>query len=266
MNRASEPDLTRPSWRAALWSLAKHPLTTLVVGLLVSVLLFELSQTKKQPVYAVSSPELIASTPDPTHLSILWNGESVPNVYRVSIAFWNSGTQYIDSGDLSSADPWRIVLSGSKSQVLSATVTSRSRSTLHIEVVPKTPIVGLILTGDDALEKNDGAVVQLLYTGVRQISVTINGRVKGSITGFTRRAWKPYHSRDYFAPLAIIGLGIITTVMNLRSLPLSGLYGEERRRLFPLRIVMYVYGLSIFLGGILWAFVSYRSAIPSWIS
>jgi hypothetical protein len=176
-------------------SIIKHPFTTkifdIVIGgfLVGAVVYFVVEQKEIEPRYAISTPEMIAeATADAPRLKLLWDNEEVHNVYTLKIAIWNAGREYLDKNSISATDPIRVMIPPNV-QILYADFIRTSRENLDLDATDLsstgTKAIQIEIVGDEALERNDGGVLKILYT--RQSNH--NGRIKGCRQGFKEVGW-----------------------------------------------------------------------------
>lgn len=173
----------------------KNPIILTIIGILVTIIIFLLSQHSKKPTYAVCQPVLLAKASGFTpRLKILWDSTQITNALSTKIALWNDGREYIDAKDISITNPIRIYPS-SKVNILSVALIATSRNDLKFncsiqnDSLTKSDYIKVDLFGDEALEYLDGAELQLLYTCNSQVEFNIKGRIKGAIDGFKKTNW-----------------------------------------------------------------------------
>lgn len=163
-----------------------------IIGLLLSLFFYYSSQNKIEPKYQVSgehylirvSSQLVMNAND---LKILWKGDEIEEAYYSKIAFWNNGLDYIGKERLSESDPLRISYS-ENIEVIGASLLGQSRDELEIllKVDRKDKNIYINYEENEALEKNDGGVVFIIYTGLGNPELKLEGRVKGSSSGFEK--------------------------------------------------------------------------------
>jgi hypothetical protein len=184
------------------WTFIKHPLTILAIGILVALSIYLLSRKEKEPVFTISPPDLVAQTvPGEEKLKIIWENKEIQNAASVKIAIWNDGSQFIDKNDFASTDPMRIVPSG-KVSILAVQMLKTSRPNLKFDTTIETSPDGIgsvliKIKGDEALEKFDGALFHILFSGSQNINWKVIGRIKGAPEGFHPKDWAKIHSTPY---------------------------------------------------------------------
>lgn len=147
----------------------------------------------------VSPAELVAETvKGEEQLKILWNDHAIQNAASVQVAFWNNGSQFIDTSDIPPDDPIKIVADASV-KILAVSPLSSSRNSLFFDSHTATDANGadsavIGIRGNEALEHFDGAVFQILYSGPLDTHWRVTGRVKGAAQGFRLRDWNRAHN------------------------------------------------------------------------
>lgn len=210
------PQTQRSMIHRIIW----HPVTQLLVGALIAIGLFYLVERKEiEPRYAVSEPELIAEqTTDAPRLTLYWDGEEIKNAYSVKIAVWNAGRQYLDNNSISETDPLRVICpSGVK--ILYADFIKISRAHLELNAVDATNTgtnaIYIQIVGDEALEKNDGGILKILFTGGETDGFVVTGRIKGSKQGFVRTKWSSTQQiRSAWTTVLLVGATALSMLVG----------------------------------------------------
>ena len=200
-----------------IWIVAKHPFTGIVIGGLIALFIFLSSRTTKEPVFVVSPPELIAqAVPEEEKLNILWEDNAIQNVALVKIGIWNQGSRYIDKNDISSTNPIRIKPL-KKVDILAVQVLKTSRPTLNFDSKIETDADGIEnilveIKGDEALEKFDGVLFHILFSGPLECSWKVGGRIKGVPKGFQQKDWEkvqqPKKARVFRSIVLPVGIAL----------------------------------------------------------
>ena len=178
-----------------LWKVFTHPFTAIVVAVILAIVVYILTTAEREPVFTISPPELIAQTMSGQEkLKILWDNKQLQNVSSTKIAIWNKGSRYIDKEDISSTDPIRIEPL-EKVDILAIQVLKTSRPTLRFSSIIESDTENLEsvligIEGDEALEKWDGALFHILYSGSIECGWRVKGRIKGAPEGFRQTAWE----------------------------------------------------------------------------
>ena len=208
-----------------LWRFIKHPVTCLVIGCILTIITFLASKSEKEPVYVISPFELLAQTMDEENsLKISWNGQEIKNVNSVKIALWNNGSQLIDKKDILVNNPIRLV-SLSNVDILSVQTICTSRPELKFTTLIEkdegnNESIVLKVEGDEVLEKLDGILLRILYSGSPDCVWTVTGRIKGNPEGFKKVGWNyimQYKNKIYIFNILYL-LSIIPTFIILKKL------------------------------------------------
>jgi len=166
----------------------KHPVIWFVLSSVVAILLFFASSASIEPRYFVDKTATIASSLDGNeNLEVLWNGEEIENVKSTQVALWNAGRKYLDKISISEDSPIKIHLSNG-GRILSHKILKVSRGSLEFDVDVKDDNLVINFKNDEALEKNDGLLIEVLYTGNSESSLVVQGRIKGVPDGFEEDA------------------------------------------------------------------------------
>jgi hypothetical protein len=251
------------------WAFIKHPVTILVIGILVALLLYLLSRKEKEPVFTVSPPDLVAQTvPAENKLKIIWENKEIQNAASVKVGIWNNGSQFIDANDFASTEPMRIVPSEAVS-ILAVQTPKTSRPNLRFDTTIETTPDGIRtilikIKGDEALEKFDGALFHILFSGSQNIKWKVIGRIKGAAKGFQPKDWAKIHSIHYPPNIWAI---ILFVCLSL-GLPFSILViadRHQRQHLYDwIAVILIIGGLEFFFLSIVFNAFSYKF-VPLWL-
>jgi hypothetical protein len=257
---------------AFLWVALKHPITGVLAAILVGVVTYFLSRTTKEPVFIVSPPELMAqSTREQKQLKIFWEDKEIQNAASVEIAFWNAGSQFIDSHDISSTEPIRIIPS-EKVTILAVNLLGSSRPSLafdYTKEIDSGEFESAVITirGDEALEHFDGAIFHLLYSGKLDTKWKVIGRVKGSFVGFQEKDWtrshrqlRPHQGAYSLAALSFVLAGsIFFTISGIRR------HADSHSHM-RWAIIVVLWGYFLFAAVFLFVTEYYYLLAPAWVS
>jgi hypothetical protein len=156
-----------------------------------------------------------------------WDNEPIDSLCVCRVAFWNDGKIPITQDRLPSSDPLRIV-ANKPVRILSIETVNTSRSTLSFNYTMRTGTQDVLLSidGGDALERNDGVAVRLLFEGDCQTTkFQVAGRVIGSSQLIDRTTTQDARQQsDSRTPwwlnvimLVIVGSILSSVVFDLRS-------------------------------------------------
>jgi hypothetical protein len=176
-------------------SVLSHPITAVLVsaiGIWCSIMLYVINNADISPQYAVRNSDIIASMKDNINgLKIMLNNKQIDSARIVRMAIWNSGRVPIDKAAILANQPICINYPESVS-ILDYRVSATSRSNLNFLLHPASNgahCLEIEIGGDEALEQDDGALVELLYAGPEDASFLVSGRVKGAKEGFQKQSW-----------------------------------------------------------------------------
>ena len=219
MSEANPPPVSTPRQAASapafqpsgqiLLGFLKHPIVSLIAGVLLTLLSVWVTWKEKVPVYLVSRAEMIARPASiASRLSIRWDGNEVENVSLTRVAFWNQGKQYLDKTDFTDTDPFRIVPS-EPVRILYAQHVRASRPSLRFDANIDGSVIYLAVHGNDGLEYMAGGEFQIAYTSSKPVEFSVQGRVKGANAEFSRetrdslsnRTWSGRLEREIRNPL-----------------------------------------------------------------
>ncbi len=168
-----------------IWNFLKHPITSLILGILISYIFYLVSLNSKIPSYFVTHPTLVA-TKSSEDLRITFKGKEYPNIYFRKLIIWNEGSEYIDSQDFIDSKPLKLY-SSEKVEILAVTTLKSSREDLQFEnnIINNQSVTFKILN-DEAMEESDGVCFHVLYSDAQngRSKFVLESRIKGTIEGF----------------------------------------------------------------------------------
>lgn len=242
----------------------KNPIVALSISVSVSVLLYYSALSEMKPSYTVSDSEIVASKKDGIKkLNILYDNQVIENAFRKKIVIWNSGNKTIYKNFISSDHPIRIKYSSNVS-ILDQRVSKTSRPDLkftsEIDSIYGNSI-NIILLGDEALESDDGVMIEIFYSGLEDEEFYVTGRIKGVKQGFEEYDWDRVVKKNFdfqewseFIPmLFIIFIGAVMYYVEIRRFRA----GEKNNLLFasfifPPALLLTVYLIMPFFIGVNW--------------
>jgi hypothetical protein len=263
VERAGDAPVAAPSRFA--WEVIKHPVTGIGIALAMSIAFHQLSQREPAPSFATSFTETIASaeSTDP-RLVITWDGHRIPGVSSTRLVLWNAGRDYVDPADF--LRPITIV-PAEPVQLLDVGVVRTSRPelrfipTVHVDSVLKRQVIRLAAQGDEVLERDDGAVVRILYASTRRDSLSgvgfqVTGRIKGVPGGFRRLNWNEGNAgAPVLSTIIVILLWAAFIVGGLWKIARDWHKDSRRER---------AKGLIVVAGITLWFVLTVREATAPW--
>lgn len=142
----------------------------------VSIYLFLRSKKEKKPMFCIRSINLIGDLYNKiSGLEIYYKDKTVSNVFSTNIAFWNNGQEVINKNDISQTENLRIIFPKGKILDKEIVTTTCNSINFDIEQINENELI----LSFDFLEKNDGAVVNLLHTSKSLKDVKFIGKIKG---------------------------------------------------------------------------------------
>jgi hypothetical protein len=145
-------------------------------------------------------------------LTLLWEGEEVENVHTIDVVIWNAGREYLDKNSISATDPIRITYPPGV-KILYMKFTRTSRDNLEFTATDLadagTSAIEVGIVGDEALERKDGGLLRILFSGSGTEEFVVTGRIKGSREGFTKADWHRISSGPVWVFLVTAGGGVL---------------------------------------------------------
>lgn len=277
--QAIEEKINKPLNKILKWieeKVAKRPFTALAIGIIgiilsiISISIAITSRTTKEPVFIVSPSELIAqSVNGEEKLKIFWDDKEIKNVASVKIGIWNNGYRFIDKNDVSSTTPIRIKPL-EKSDILAVQILKTSRPTLEFDTniekdADSIESVVIKIKGDEALERFDGALFHVLFSGSKECTWKVIGRIKGVPKGFQPKDWAKVHrSRNLKWWFPAVPVLMLFAVIFILISEISLARRKERKIRWLYLLVMG--GNALFFVAY-WILTEYSYLLaPSWLS
>jgi hypothetical protein len=140
-----------------------------------------------------------------TSLKVLFNGADVQgDIIAAQIAIWNAGAGSIRSTDIMAAIQ---IQTEGNSPILEATIRKMTRPVIGVTINQTQSSAGRVHLDWKILEKNDGFVLQVIYSGSINTKLSLTGDVAGqkSFVGYFGSA--PTPAEQYAATNAQIRVG-----------------------------------------------------------
>ena len=211
----------------------------------VSILLVIWFRKVKRPRYMIRNQQLIedfsSRYPD---LEVTHKGRPVANVTVSRIAFWNAGNETIQADDIAAKDPPRIAVpEGFEILNHSLAGVSKPANGIKVRANAARQCVDICF---DYLDKNDGAVVEIIHTCVFTDEFKLLGSIKGA-GGFKKQRQTHVHylSHIIFA-VGVLLLGVVTII--------------DRSPLSHRALLMMLFVVGMFIG--MWRV--YRATRSTW--
>jgi cell division protein FtsW (lipid II flippase) len=150
-----------------------------VVSVAVSVIIYLKSKREKVPKYSIKSYNIIKDFVNIFEaLEVSYAGQTIKNLTVSKIVFWNAGRETIDKDDIVAADPITISTKGDY-KILDQKIISINNETNKFSV-KKSDGHSKVELEFEYVDKNDGAVIQIIHTGYSSKNIEIHGRIKGA--------------------------------------------------------------------------------------
>lgn len=213
-----------------------------VLSLIFAIIIYFKSKKIKKPCYAITSTNIFKElTSKIKSLSILYSEKKIANLTITKFVFWNAGKDIITSSDIAHLDPLRIY-SAEECQILNAIVIYEKNKTndFKVSLIPDQSIINISF---EFLGKDDGAVIQIIHTGITNRDIIFSGTIKGAekINQITPRVIQYRESMIWFITLLV---PIIITSLFI------GKFAGEPNGLEYLAIFL-LFAISIVLGKIM---------------
>jgi hypothetical protein len=208
------------------------PLITFIIGIILSLFLYNKSKRSKSLKYVIRTNNLFKDhTSKLTGLEVKYKTESVKDLSVSKLMFWNSGKVTIEGKDNTEAEPLAICMDGD-AKILEASIIKENNSASRIELFENEQ--NSYTLKFDYLDGLDGAVINIVHTGLDSEGITLKGKIKG--------IKKIKKSSIPKAPQRIHLLVPIPIEISIAK------YTAKKRRV--------LYGLSHISIGILWALIA----------
>ena len=150
-----------------------------IAGIIATVLVYRRSQRVKRPSWSVHTADLVTKrTADLQGLTVLFNGTLVSDLSVSRIVLFNAGADPIRRSDIAPAARLAIEVP-SDVTMLDATLVSVNNSINQVEV-QFDPITNRALVEFDYLDKDEGAVFDVVHYGGTQPTASVTGVVIGA--------------------------------------------------------------------------------------
>jgi hypothetical protein len=168
-----------------LQALQADPLTFVsialaIISILLAYIFYRRSKRSKEPCWAVRTTTLIEGySTRLSDLQVLYKGDEVENLSVSRVVLWNTGSDTINASDIADANPLRILATANGVIILDAKLvaTNNSSSRPSVDVLPDRKSA---LLSFDYLDKDQGAVIQVIHTGITSDDLLLDGDIKGA--------------------------------------------------------------------------------------
>jgi len=257
----SENNFQPSFWLKVIIFIKNHSIDIIIAIAITSFFFYFVERKEIEPRYAVSNIELIAEqTFDAPELKLFWDGQEIQEVQSIKIAIWNSGKQYISEENISDNKPIMVNIP-SGIQILYAEFIETSRPTLQFstkflpsEIDRQT--IRITIVGDDAIEKDDGGVIKILFTGTPQDDFAVTGRIFGSKEGLKKSNWPSRPISELNLPYIILLISAVIIFFSSFHSRISEHSADEFVRVFA---------VILFLWSSMWLIIIKILFGPPWI-
>lgn len=149
-----------------------------VTGVFLAIYFFVASTQKRELTYFVHPIKTVVARADQSsRLSISVDRVEVSSdVTAAQIAFWNVGNLPIRPQNI--LRPFKIHLPPGTA-IVDALIRKKSREVIELDLISEAMNQGTIEVSWNILEKGDGGIIQLIYLGTPDTSITASGIVEG---------------------------------------------------------------------------------------
>lgn len=148
-----------------------------ILSLIPAYYFYVKSIRNKEPVCSIKSNNLISgsvSTLD--KLLIEYNNQRIQNLTVSKILFYNRGSETISKQDIQTINP--LIISSDTCNIMDASLLQANYPSNNFSVTRKIETEDVFIDFD-YIDKNQGAVIQIIHTGLSSEDLNINGDIKG---------------------------------------------------------------------------------------
>lgn len=150
-----------------------------IVGIILAIGFYLKSRRLKIPCYSIRSINVVQDLISKFEsLEIRYAGDAIENLTVTKLAFWNWGKETINSSDIASADPL-LVRATEGYKILEAKVIYANNPANQFSIIDHEDKTAVSLNFD-YLDKNEGAVIQIIHTGTTNDHIQVTGTIKGA--------------------------------------------------------------------------------------
>lgn len=186
-----------------------------VLGMVLAYIFYRRSLRDKEPSWDSRTVNLVQGiTTKLEGLTLLFSGQKVANISVTKLLFWNNGHTTIDKSDVPSTDPIRITAAETV-RILHASIIAENNNPSEFRIADDVSEEFVELSFE-YLDKDQGAVIQLVHDGLDSSSVNLEGTIKGarslqkrSIKQYQPNRISPALRRALVRTVGIIGLSFV---------------------------------------------------------
>lgn len=150
----------------------------IVIGVVTSYIFYRIQKRRRELCWSIDSTSLIKGYSSLFEkLEIQYGGQKIENLTVSKIVFWNNGNETIDGKDIA-IPPFILPRDTTNTEILDAKIIKTSTIGNRFEIRKKSddPILFLHFA---YLDPQQGAVVQVIHTGISILPLVVDGEVKG---------------------------------------------------------------------------------------
>jgi hypothetical protein len=149
-----------------------------VLGFITSYVFYRIQKRRRELCWSIASTILIKSYSSLFEsLEIEYGEQKIENMTVSKIVFWNNGNETIDHADIAIHPHIWPRLEDTKILDTRVITSSTIGNDFHAEIIEKD--IQLIALSFDYLDPQQGAVIQVIHTGVSLAPLLVGGEIKG---------------------------------------------------------------------------------------
>jgi hypothetical protein len=149
-----------------------------VIGLIVGYIFYRKGLRTKIPTWSIRSNNLITGYSDKVeNLTVLFANKKIKNLTISKIVFWNDGTETINQQDLKTINPLRIQGENGV-DILDISILTSNKHSNQVDLIWSEKGDSVKITFD-YLDTKQGAVFQVIHTGISSEDIQVIGDIKG---------------------------------------------------------------------------------------
>lgn len=148
-----------------------------VFGIIFSIYTWIANKEKKLITYSISTYEIVKAGKNIIpNIRIFYKNHDIDNLTITRFAIWNDGNRLLNSGDIVETVPLSIKSMDDGPVILDASIVKCSDESNMFKIKRKDP--HCVEMGFDYIDKQDGAIVQIMHTGIAS-EFTVLCKIKG---------------------------------------------------------------------------------------
>jgi hypothetical protein len=150
-----------------------------IIGLIAGYVFYRKGMKIKDPAYSIKSYNVIAGYSSKyKNLTVSYKKEKIENFTISKILFYNRGAETITRQDIATLNQIKVITNLASASIIDASViqVNNPSSDFNISLDKTNSIVNINF---DYLDKNHGAVIEVIHTGLSSDDLEIVGDIKG---------------------------------------------------------------------------------------